>query len=69
MIAGGNLMDHVKVAVVGVGKFGRQHARVYRNLSGAELVGVYDPDEGRAAEVASQFGCRRFAIAAYRRPR
>lgn len=45
----------VRVAVVGTGEFGRNHARVYRELEGAELVGVYDQDAKRAAEVASEF--------------
>ena len=45
----------VRVAVVGTGDFGRNHARVYRELSGVELVGVYDRNPQRAAEVAKQF--------------
>ena len=31
-----------KVAVVGVGRFGRHHARVYHELPEAELVGVFE---------------------------
>ena len=55
-------MDHpVNVAVVGVGKFGQHHARVYRELPQAELVGVYDTDSARAAEVAAAHQCRSFA--------
>jgi predicted dehydrogenase len=50
----------IKVAVVGVGNFGRHHARVYRELPEAELVGVYDTNEQRSAAVASDFRCRRF---------
>jgi predicted dehydrogenase len=50
----------IPVAVVGVGAFGKQHARVYRELAGAELVGVYDRDTGRARDVAREFGCRAF---------
>ena len=38
----------IKVAVVGVGRFGQHHARVYHELPEAELVGVYDTDAGRA---------------------
>jgi predicted dehydrogenase len=53
--------NKIKVAVVGVGRFGRQHARVYRELPEAELAGVYDINEQRAAEVASEFQCRRFS--------
>ncbi|MFZ0480772.1 MAG: Gfo/Idh/MocA family oxidoreductase [Terriglobales bacterium] len=53
----------VNVAVVGVGAFGRNHARVYHSLqqSGSvRLVGVVDPDRARADMVASEFGCRAF---------
>jgi predicted dehydrogenase len=45
----------VRVAVVGVGEFGRNHARVYREVPGAELAGVYDTDAARAASVAAEF--------------
>ena len=34
----------VRVAVVGAGDFGRNHARVYRELEDAELVGIVDAD-------------------------
>ena len=50
-----------RVAVVGVGRFGRQHARLYRELPEAELVGVFDADQQRAAEVAQEFECRKFS--------
>jgi predicted dehydrogenase len=45
----------IRVAVVGTGEFGRNHARVYREIEGAELVGVCDEDPQRAAAVAAQF--------------
>jgi predicted dehydrogenase len=45
----------VRVAVVGTGEFGRNHARVYRELEGVELVGVFDTNEARAKAVASEF--------------
>jgi predicted dehydrogenase len=45
----------VRVAVVGTGEFGRNHARVYKELEGAELVGVFDENPERAAAVASEF--------------
>jgi predicted dehydrogenase len=50
-----------RAAVVGVGALGQHHARVYAGLPQARLVGVYDRDQGRAQEVARQFGCRAFA--------
>ncbi len=52
------------VAVVGVGVFGRNHARVYRELEkqgeAVHLVGVVDPNLDRADAVAREFGCRAF---------
>ena len=51
----------IPVAVIGAGTFGRQHARVYRELPEADLVGVYDSDAGRTQAVAGEFGCRAFA--------
>lgn len=45
----------IRVAVVGTGEFGRNHARVYRELAGAELVGVYDQNPARADAVAKEF--------------
>jgi predicted dehydrogenase len=54
----------VNVAVIGAGAFGRNHARVYRDLAeqgeAVRLVGVVDPDLGRADAVAREFGCRGF---------
>jgi predicted dehydrogenase len=52
------------VAVVGVGAFGRNHARIYHQLAqqgeAVRLLGVVDPDVARADVVASEFGCRGF---------
>ena len=45
----------IRVAVVGTGEFGRHHARVYRELEGADLVGVFDENPERAAAVAAEF--------------
>jgi predicted dehydrogenase len=45
----------IRVAVVGAGEFGRNHARVYRELEDAELVGIHDRDAGRAAAIAAEF--------------
>jgi len=53
------------VAVVGVGSFGRNHARVYHELqkqgAGVELAAVVDSDAAQAQAVASQFGCSALA--------
>jgi predicted dehydrogenase len=45
----------VRVVVVGAGDFGRNHARVYRELADAELVGVVDANPARATLVAKEF--------------
>src|SRR5438477_5593347 len=45
----------IRVAVVGTGEFGRNHARVYRELEGAELIGVFDQNQERGAAVAAEF--------------
>jgi predicted dehydrogenase len=54
----------IYVAVVGVGVFGRNHARVYKELEQqgepVRLVGVVDPQLDRADAVAREFGCRAF---------
>src|ERR1700739_4440939 len=51
----------IRVAVVGAGEFGRNHARVYREIPGAKLVGVYDKNLERAAQVAAEFQTRALA--------
>jgi len=51
----------IRVAVVGCGEFGRNHARVYKEMEGASLVGVFDADSSRAAAFANEFGARAFA--------
>jgi predicted dehydrogenase len=48
----------IRVAVVGAGEFGRNHVRVWRELEGAELVGIVDDNAGRAKAVAAEFGTR-----------
>ncbi len=54
-------LQRVPVAVVGVGEFGRNHARVYRELPNTELIGVFDQDREKAKAVAAEFGTRAFA--------
>jgi predicted dehydrogenase len=50
----------IRVGVVGVGVLGQTHARIYSELTEAELVGVYDVDPARAREVAGRHGARAF---------
>jgi predicted dehydrogenase len=55
----------VAVAVIGVGAFGRNHARVYHQLQKEQqplaLVGVVDRDQARAEVVAREFDCASYA--------
>ena len=37
--------------VAGVGHLGQHHARLYREVPGAKLAGVYDVNTARAAEI------------------
>jgi predicted dehydrogenase len=50
----------IRVAVIGAGAFGRNHARVYRQLQQdgepVELAAIVDTDTARAAAVAREFG-------------
>ena len=58
----------IRVAVVGVGSFGRNHARVYHQLqqewqsrdTRVELAAVVDADLERAKSVAAEFGAQAF---------
>jgi predicted dehydrogenase len=49
-------MHKIRTAVVGVGAFGRNHARVVKNLPESELTAVVDPDLERAKAVAAEYG-------------
>jgi len=50
-----------RVAVVGVGSVGHQHARVWAELPEVALVGVYDIEASRGAEVARRHSCLSFS--------
>ena len=54
----------INVAVIGVGAFGRNHARVYKELEqqgeAVRLIGVVDRDVQCADAVGHEFGCRSF---------
>ena len=59
--------EPIRVAVVGVGAFGRNHARVFSELAKSGdvvLTGVVDADAGQAAAVAGDFATRPFASVA-----
>ena len=48
------------VGVIGCGRMGRLHTRVYSQMPNVKLVGVYDSFAANAKSVAEQFQCRAF---------
>jgi predicted dehydrogenase len=50
--------ESTNAAVIGVGNMGRHHARVYSELPGVNLVGVFDVNEEQARETAEDHGTR-----------
>jgi predicted dehydrogenase len=50
----------LRCGVIGVGRMGRHHARVYAQQPDTELIGVVDANADRAGDVAEQWGCRHF---------
>ena len=51
----------VRCGVAGVGSLGQHHARIYASLPGAELTGIFETNDARAAEICARHSCRRFA--------
>jgi len=45
----------VRVAVVGAGEFGKNHARVYRELPDVELVGIVDARAEHGQKIAAEY--------------
>lgn len=56
-MASGDSNHVVPVAVIGVGRMGRHHARVYHELDRAALLAVVDADADRGEAIADKFGC------------
>jgi predicted dehydrogenase len=50
----------IRVAVAGVGEFGRNHVRVWSALEGVELVGIVDTDAERARRIGAEFSTNVF---------
>jgi predicted dehydrogenase len=51
----------VKVGVAGVGHMGKEHARIYAESKGAELVGVHDSNPETARKIAEKCKTRAFS--------
>ena len=52
--------EGIRVGVVGLGAFGRHHARHYANHPGARLIAVADADGARAETIAADSGAEAF---------
>ncbi len=50
----------LRAGVAGVGYLGQHHARLYADLPGVTLAGVYDTDPARAAEIAAKYNTKVF---------
>ena len=55
------LRKQLRVGVIGVGAMGKNHARLYSELFGVELIGVSDVNETLVASVARSYDCKPFA--------
>ena len=53
-------MNKIRTAVVGAGKMGAIHAKVYDQLPQSDFVAVVDIDAERAERLANQYGCCAF---------
>ena len=53
--------DPLPVAVIGCGRMGRLHARVYSQMPQVRLVGAYDANPDAAASAADEYNCRAFS--------
>ena len=50
-------MDTIRTAVVGAGKMGEIHARVYHKLPESELAAIVDIDKAKAQKLARKYKC------------
>jgi UDP-N-acetylglucosamine 3-dehydrogenase len=54
-------MTKLGVAVIGTGQWGKNHARVYKELPSTELVAVCDVNAERAKAMAQQYGVKAYS--------
>ena len=53
-------MNKIRTAVVGAGKMGAIHAKVYDQLAESDFRAVVDVDGGKASKLAEKYGCAAF---------
>ena len=54
-------MDRVRVGVIGIGKMGERHCRVYANLRNVDLIGIADLDADRGQSIAAMYDTNYFS--------
>ncbi len=54
-------MRKLGVAVIGTGQWGRNHARVYKELPSTELIAICDVNAERAEAMAKQYGAKAYS--------
>ena len=57
-------MKKLGVAVIGTGFWGKNHARVYKELPSTELIAICDVNPERAKAIANQFGVKAYTNSA-----
>jgi len=57
-------MKKLGVAVIGTGAWGKNHARVYKELASTELVAICDVNGERARAIAGEFGVKAYTSSA-----
>ena len=57
-------MRKLGVAVIGTGQWGKNHARVYKELPSTELVAICDVNAERAQAIAAQYGVKAYSDSA-----
>lgn len=57
-------MEKIRTAVIGAGKMGAIHARVYNKLAQSDFVGVVDTDAGRREKLAKKYNCLAYSSCA-----
>ena len=58
MVSGKQNVIAPRVGVVGVGHIGKNHARLYSELAGAQFTSIYDSDRGVAEKQGAEFGVK-----------
>ncbi len=53
-------MNHIKIGVIGAGRMGQHHCRVYSSLRHVNFVGIYDKNLKTSKEVANRYNVQAF---------